>query len=74
MMSVSGSNNPITPNPQVKSSTGGILKKGIDQSAGLPLQSPMVGGPSGGATLNEKTPTTAVSAKNVKKRDRDDFN
>ena len=59
------SSSAFTPNPLQKTSTS--LQKPKDQ---YPLQSPMIGQ----APVPDRTPTTAVSVKNVKKRDRDEFN
>ncbi len=50
--------NPVTPNPLMKTSSAG----------GVPMTSPMI------SQAPDKTPTTALSIKNIKKRDREDFN
>ena len=55
----------FTPNPLQKTSSSSNKPK--DQ---YPLQSPMIGQ----AQVPDRTPTTAVSVKNGKKRDRDEFN
>ena len=55
----------FTPNPLQKTSSSSNKPK--DQ---YPLQSPMIGQ----APVPDRTPTTAVSVKNGKKRDRDEFN
>ena len=56
----------FTPNPLQKTSTSSQKPK--DQQ--YPLQSPMIGQ----APVPDRTPTTAVSVKNGKKRDREEFN